>query len=388
MIFWAPAGSGLGYDPGYQSLVEGFLANVAADSHRPTNVYGLSGQYPDSAGPAAYASTYGGAVTATDPLPANGCTEPLPPPLGTGPGWNVCFTDAQLQAEIAHVVGVDRLPMTGHDIYFLVTPNGMGSCEGSGPDNCALGGDADGSYCGYHSSDPEGALLYAVIPYNAVAGHCQSGNPRPNGSTADPAISTISHEHNEVVTDPLGNAWIDGSGNENGDKCLARATARTSAARAAGALQPGDPRLPLLPAERIQQRGPFAASHSDEADPRRVRGARARDRRPAISRQRPRQRSRRLDHPLRLVLRSGPDRLSDSGDPYLHAAGHLPDRRCASPTAPATGPSRRRRSRRSRAPAKRRRAALSRPCRAAKRSARAARCGRRGATKSGCAMFR
>lgn len=219
VIFWAPAGSGLGYDPGYQSLVEGFLANVAADSHRSTNVYGLSGQYHDSTGPAAYASTYGGAVTATDPLPANDCTEPPAPPLGTGPGWSVCLTNAQLQAEIAHVVGADGLPTTGHDIYFLVTPNGMGSCSSYGPDDCALGGDAAGSYCGYHDSDPEGTLLYAVIPYNALDGHCQSGNPRPNGSTADPAISTISHEHSEVVTDPLANAWLDGSGYENGDKC-------------------------------------------------------------------------------------------------------------------------------------------------------------------------
>jgi hypothetical protein len=221
VIFWTPAGSGFGYDPGYQSLVEGFLANVAADSRQPTNVYGLSGQYTDSAGPAAYASTYAGAVTATDPLPANGCTEPLPPPFGSGPpGWNVCLSDAQLEAEITHVVGVDHLPTTDRDIYLLVTPNGMGSCEGAGPSSCALGGDAAGSYCGYHSSNSEGTLLYAVIPYNALPGHCQSGNPRPNASTADPVVSTISHEHSEVVTDPLGNAWIDGSGNENGDKCL------------------------------------------------------------------------------------------------------------------------------------------------------------------------
>ena len=61
-------------------------------------------------------------------------------------------------------------------------------------------------FCGYHtvsSSD----TLYAVIPYNAVNGHCQSGNPRPNASTADPALSTISHELAETVTDPYGNAW-------------------------------------------------------------------------------------------------------------------------------------------------------------------------------------
>ena len=76
-----------------------------------------------------------------------------------------------------------------------------------------------GSYCGYHSSTPDG-LLYAVLPYNAVAGHCQSENARPNGSAADPTISTLSHEHNETVTDPFGTAWIDGNSEEEADLCL------------------------------------------------------------------------------------------------------------------------------------------------------------------------
>ena len=51
LIFWQPAGSGLDFDPGYQSLIETFLADVAADSRTPTNVYGLSGQYADSPRP-------------------------------------------------------------------------------------------------------------------------------------------------------------------------------------------------------------------------------------------------------------------------------------------------------------------------------------------------
>jgi hypothetical protein len=66
----------------------------------------------------------------------------------------------------------------------------------------------------------DGQILYGVIPYNAVPGHCQSDNPRPNANAADPAISSISHEHSEIVTDPAADAWIDNSGNENGDLCL------------------------------------------------------------------------------------------------------------------------------------------------------------------------
>jgi hypothetical protein len=214
VIFWEPVGSGLAYDPGYESLVETFLTDVAADSHKTTNVYSLSGQYTDRTGRAAYDSDYGGSVVATDALPANGCTEPAM----TGPGWTVCLTDAQLEIEIEHVIAQNNLPTTSHDIYFLVTPNGFGSCTDAGSASCALGGSVSG-YCGYHSETDSGAL-YAIIPYNAVPNHCQSNNPRPNSSTADPSISTLSHEQNETITDPDGDAWIDSRGNEEADICL------------------------------------------------------------------------------------------------------------------------------------------------------------------------
>jgi PKD repeat protein len=217
LIFWQPSGSGLTFDPGYQALIEGFLRNVAVASHSSNSTYGLTGEYRDHDGPATYASIYGGAVTATDPLPGNGCTEPA----STGPpGWNVCLTDQQLQREIERVVRRYRLPTTANDVYFLITPNGLGDCEDSSSFSCALGGAVSG-YCGYHSQTSNGLVLYAVIPYNAIPGHCQSNNPRPNDNAADPAISTISHENIEMVTDPLGNAWINmATGNEMADLCL------------------------------------------------------------------------------------------------------------------------------------------------------------------------
>jgi PKD domain len=215
VIFWAPTGTSLAFPDGYAALIEVFLANVAADSHRTTNVYSLSGQYTDDAGAGAYDSTYGGAVAATDPLPATGCTEPA-----TAPPAAACVSDSGVEAEIAHVVAANNLPTSDHDIYILVLPQGLGVCEYSGPTNCALGGTSSGSFCGYHSVTADSSLLYDVIPYNAVPGHCQSGNPRPNSNPADPAISTISHEHNETVTDPYGDAWIDSAGNEDGDLCI------------------------------------------------------------------------------------------------------------------------------------------------------------------------
>jgi hypothetical protein len=215
LIFWQPSGSGLTFEPGYTELIRSFLVNVAADSHHTTNPYALTGQYTDAHGPAVYDSSFGGSVLDGDPLPGSGCLEP---PI-TGPGWTVCLTDNQLAVEIEHVVRSRNLPTTPRDIYFLVTPKGLGSCTDASSTSCALGGQLNG-YCGYHSQTADGAVLYAVIPYNAVAGHCQSDNPRPNSNSADPTLSTVSHEQNELITDPTDDAWVDSSGNEDGDLCI------------------------------------------------------------------------------------------------------------------------------------------------------------------------
>jgi hypothetical protein len=213
VIFWLPSGSRLSYDPGYQPLVEKFLRDVAADSHKPTNVYSLSGQYHDKlGGVAAYSSTFGGAVLATDRLPANGCSLP-----SSGPGWSVCLSDAQIQAEIEHVVSAHHLRTRSRDIYFLVTPRGLGSCLHQGPTDCTLGGAAVNGNCGYHSITDRRGVLYALIPYTAVPGGCNNGNPRPNRNAADPALSVISHEHIETITDPIGDAWTNSSSVEVGE---------------------------------------------------------------------------------------------------------------------------------------------------------------------------
>ncbi len=218
LIFWQPSGSGLSFVAGYEALTERFLGDVAADSHLQSNVYSLSGQYTDAGGPAAYDSTYAGAVVATNPLPANDCVLPV-----TGPGWSHCVVDQDLQDEIGGVIAANHLPTTRGDIYFLLTPSGLASCETQTPvpSNCSLGGAADnGAYCGYHSMT-NGGLLYAYLPYNDAPGHCQSdGFPTPNSNSADVTISTLSHEHNETVTDPNDSSgWIDSSGQEIGDLC-------------------------------------------------------------------------------------------------------------------------------------------------------------------------
>lgn len=216
LIFWSPSNHPeLSFDPGYIALVERFAGDVARASRSTASEYGITGQYHDLGGPAAYASSYAGAVLDTDAAPASGCVEPLPP---TGPGWLTCLNDGQLQAEIGRVIARDHLPAGPDDVYFLLTPKGLGDCADSASSECALGGPSRG-YCGYHSVTPHN-VLYAVIPYNAVSGHCQSSNPRPNHSTADPALSTLSHEQAEIVTDPLGDGWVNVDGEEIADLCI------------------------------------------------------------------------------------------------------------------------------------------------------------------------
>ena len=215
-IFWEPAGAGLSYPDGYAATVDQFFQNVAYDSHLPTNTYSLSGQYADSTGPAQYASSWAGPVLATDPLPHTTCTEPLV----DGPGWSLCIDDEQIQAEIEHVIAADHLKTGPNDIYFLVMPPGLGACQTSGPADCALGGKTAGSFCGYHSVTDNSRFLYAVIPYNAQPGHCQSTNPRPNDNPADPTLSTVSHEQIETITDPYGDAWVNTNGDEAADICI------------------------------------------------------------------------------------------------------------------------------------------------------------------------
>jgi hypothetical protein len=224
LIFWQPSGSGLSFDPGYESQIDQFVDRVVTADRSTSNVFALMGQYHDGTGPAAYDFSFGGAIVDTDPLPTGSgstCSEPLPPPLGTGPpGWEACVNDAAIQFDVGRVIRAHRLATGMKDVYVMITPNGLGSCFGSGPTDCADGGDANDGYCGYHSATGNPGAIYAVIPYNAVEGHCQSTNPRPNGSTADPVISTIAHELAESATDPLGDAWTDDSGNEIADLCI------------------------------------------------------------------------------------------------------------------------------------------------------------------------
>jgi hypothetical protein len=218
LAFAAP--SFLTFDASYTSLINRYFADVAHDSGLATNVYSTDPQYTDGTGGAQYASTFGNSVIARDPLPANGCDD-----TDLGLSDPVCLDDAQLQAEIQNVMTANGWHGNGSTMFFLMTPTGVGSCFLPGNANVS----ADQActtdvYCAYHSAfaNAQGEpVIYANEPYEATTGggFC-STHQSPNGDDADDTINTISHEHNEAITDPFLDAWYtNAEGAENGDLC-------------------------------------------------------------------------------------------------------------------------------------------------------------------------
>jgi hypothetical protein len=218
-IFWAPAGHYM--PPSYQATVDNYFIDVAHDSFKTSNVYATDTQYYDIVSSVkhfvSYNVTFGGAIFVSTAYPASGCPNYT---LGNGSTSTNCLTDPQLRTEINSVVtGLGLTTGMGSE-FFLFTPPGVASCFAS--NSLSSGGCYDpqsfGGFCAYHSNISTSPVrLYANMPYAALTG-CSPGQ-FPNGDDADPVLNVVSHEHNETITDPLGNAWFDSSGNENGDEC-------------------------------------------------------------------------------------------------------------------------------------------------------------------------
>jgi hypothetical protein len=145
-IFWKPNGYTMA--PGYETTINQYFADVAHDSGMGTNVYASDTQYSSIQ----YSSTVGGSTTATNAFPVSGCT-----PYA---GVTDCLTDAQLQAEIDTVINSQPgWTRKGTNMFFLFTPENVGSCFDSGGGTCTYT-----AYCAYHGRSNSGAI-YANQPY-------------------------------------------------------------------------------------------------------------------------------------------------------------------------------------------------------------------------------
>ena len=117
-------------------------------------------------------------------------------------------TQAQIAAEA--VAGADYFGALGTDAQVAVI-----SPSGTHPD-----GFPNSGFCAWHSytSDPSGnEVSYTNLPYVLDAGGgCGENSVQ---GTLDGFSIVEGHEFAETQTDPMLNAWIDASGEENGDKC-------------------------------------------------------------------------------------------------------------------------------------------------------------------------
>jgi hypothetical protein len=203
----------LTFDASYEAVINQYFTDVAADSGLNSNVYSVATQYTDGSGAVQYASTFGGSYVDHNPLPANGCDD-----TNNGLSDPYCLTDQQLQTEIQNVLTATGWHGGLDHVFFLITPNGVGSCFDGVSNQCSTN-----VFCAYHSAFTDSSnenVIYANEPYEGPYPGCTDVTQGfPNDIDADTTVNTISHEHNESITDPLGNAWIANDGSENGDLC-------------------------------------------------------------------------------------------------------------------------------------------------------------------------
>jgi hypothetical protein len=205
----------LTFDASYETVLNQYFTDVAADSGGSDNVYSAATQYYDNPGSVhvQYQSTFGGSYVSKDPLPANGCDDGVD---------TYCLTDQQLENEIQAALAAKGWHGGLDHLFFLMTPNGVGSCFDDITGQCTTN-----AFCAYHSYFVDSTsenVLYANEPYMGPTGDCtDNAQGFPNDVDSDTTINTISHEHNEAITDPLTDpsnfAWISDLGDENGDLC-------------------------------------------------------------------------------------------------------------------------------------------------------------------------
>jgi hypothetical protein len=213
-IFWVPSGYSL--PAGYQSAIETYLQNVAVDSGKPSNVYSVGAQYTDGSGHASYSDTFAGSTTDTHAYPTSSTCAPY---TGFhGETYSACISDEKLENEVETVVAAEGWPKTLAAEYYVVLPPHAGSCFDAGGTQCF-----DKQYCAYHSATFPEEEIYANISYSpgdvSGCGVAEYPNGHSNGNVDD-TLSSLSHEANESITDPLPpTGWVDEKGLEDGDEC-------------------------------------------------------------------------------------------------------------------------------------------------------------------------
>ncbi len=102
---------------------------------------------------------------------------------------------------------------SGSSVYLVLTSSDVAETSGF----CSV-------YCAWHTyttSITSTPIKYAFVGNaNRCLNACSVQTNSPNGNAGvDAMVSTLTHELEESVTDPVLNAWYDSRGSENADKC-------------------------------------------------------------------------------------------------------------------------------------------------------------------------
>ncbi|MDP9121248.1 MAG: EXORDIUM family protein [Acidobacteriota bacterium] len=123
------------------------------------------------------------------------------------------INDSGVQAAALRAINNGSLPSDSHGVYLVVTSADVNETSGF----CT-------QYCGWHTHASNNGvdIKYGFIGNpDRCPNNCEGipGNAPNGNSGADGMATVIAHETMESVTDPDLNAWFDGRGAENGDKC-------------------------------------------------------------------------------------------------------------------------------------------------------------------------
>ena len=221
-IYWAPGGnSGFdSFDATYRTVINRYIADIAAASGANSNVFGILPEYYSTAAGVntnvRYSIAAGTPITDTTAYPTVGQCTPVPIPGGPAlvNNYTACITDSQLRTELSAVIANNGLPTGLSNIYVMFfPPNVETQLSFVTPPQYS-----NANFCGYHSSYASGGntVIYANEPFPV---YCDTGGYPDGDPYGDMEISTLSHELSEAFTDPAPGGWYDSNGNEIGDEC-------------------------------------------------------------------------------------------------------------------------------------------------------------------------
>ena len=142
-IFWE--GSGYTFTSAYKNLITQYLADVAADSGRTTNVFATMFQYSGSNGAINYRMALGTPITDTTPYPAPGCTVNPGAVYVDSSSYSTCVDDLQVGAETPPSYQRSPSPATSATSTSMFLPKHVESVLRAGqPRNPGLHNQPDG----------------------------------------------------------------------------------------------------------------------------------------------------------------------------------------------------------------------------------------------------